>query len=102
MLDFLHEQQAALISQMHRKGCPDVIEFALKSKSSIVALHSYRKKFSYNLSLVQETQEDKFKNSKKRILNLGKSVLKPNGVMIGTKGPLKGATKHQKKIAWNL
>ena len=99
MLDFLHEQQATLISQMHRKGCPDVIEFALKSKSSIVALHSYRKKFSYNLSLVQETQEDNFKNSKKRILNLGKSVLKPNGVMIGTKGPLKGATKHQKKIA---
>ena len=40
MLDFLDEQQAALISQMHSKGCPDVIEFALKSKSSIVALHS--------------------------------------------------------------
>ena len=61
MLDFLHEQQATLISRINTKGCPNVMEFSLKSKSSIVALHSYRMKFSNNLSLVQETQEDSFK-----------------------------------------
>ena len=34
MLDFLHEQQATLISQINTKGRPNVIEFVLKSKSS--------------------------------------------------------------------